>query len=474
MMWIADWRRVLPTALFACALPLAALPLAAQDQPQPAPQPADPADADAAAAAAALAKAKDLIGKMQSDDYQTREDAQATLEKMGRAAVPALKQALQSTTDPDLSWRLEGLIEKAAKAAPEPQQRPQRQPFQANPGGGGAIMPGGMSMTVIDGTGSYSKSSLPNGGIRASRTPRGGETETREFKSEEEFKAEWPDVAKRFGGITLRLSPRVLPADPQDPQDEPRSQDENGPQRVMPFPGPFGPNGGQADEATEELQRRLQEMLQQMMNGQGMQLPDPSDLVPDEFEKMLEDMQRQADEMQRQLEELGRDADEALRNRLRELRDRRPDPGTEPDAFRRWAEEWRRLNDGMGMGQSQERDPQSQERNAPNGQSTPNGPNGPNGPTATVAGVSFGPIDPAIRAQLQLGEREGLLVTGLHDDGLLVTAGLQRFDVLLTVNQRPVFSADDVAAALAAVPEGSQYVVTVIRKKERLQLLGNK
>ncbi|MGE3851361.1 MAG: PDZ domain-containing protein [Planctomycetota bacterium] len=465
MKWITDWRRVLPATVLCVAVPMAALPLAAQDPAQP----GTPGNTDA------NATAKKLIGELQSDDYQTRENARTALEKLGRDALPELKKALQSTTDPDLSWRLEELIEKASRTGQngQPNGGFRVTPREMNPGQNGQNVGPMVSMAIADGTGSYSKSTLADGRLRVSRTPKGGETETREFKDDAEFKAEWPEVHEKFarmGSFTLRIQPRNTP--PSTPQGDPQGETQPAP---PPFPGPFGGPNGQNDPSVEDLQRRLQELLEQMMNreqGQGPNATDPNQLLPRGMREMLEDLQRQSEEMQRELEGLGQSMQEAereLRERLQAMRDRRPDPETAPEAFRRWLEEYQKLQEGAGPEQQQ------QERRERGNLAQPQAVEPARPATGTmVGGAMFGPVDSAIRSQLQLGEREGVLVTGLKDEGLLVAAGLQRYDVLLSVNNRPIASPEDVQTALDAVPAGSQYVLKVIRKKERLQLLGTK
>jgi hypothetical protein len=57
--------------------------------------------------------AKELVGKLGSPVYAEREKATRELAKMGRMALPALQEALGSSTEPEVALRAEGLLPKA-------------------------------------------------------------------------------------------------------------------------------------------------------------------------------------------------------------------------------------------------------------------------------------------------------------------------------------------------------------------------
>ncbi|MFO0956894.1 MAG: site-2 protease family protein [Isosphaeraceae bacterium] len=55
-----------------------------------------------------------------------------------------------------------------------------------------------------------------------------------------------------------------------------------------------------------------------------------------------------------------------------------------------------------------------------------------------ILGATLSPVNEALRAQLDLPEGQGLLVETLADGGAAAKAGLQRFDVLLSLNDQPL------------------------------------
>jgi hypothetical protein len=57
--------------------------------------------------------AKEWVGKLGSPVYAEREKATRELAKMGRMALPALQEALGSSTEPEVALRAEGLLPKA-------------------------------------------------------------------------------------------------------------------------------------------------------------------------------------------------------------------------------------------------------------------------------------------------------------------------------------------------------------------------
>lgn len=92
--------RLLPRLACACLLALAAAVshAAAEDAP------AKPEEA-------ARAEVAKLVKDLGSDEYGTREAADAKLRKLGRDALPALKEALERTDDPETMARLKKIVE---------------------------------------------------------------------------------------------------------------------------------------------------------------------------------------------------------------------------------------------------------------------------------------------------------------------------------------------------------------------------
>lgn len=62
-----------------------------------------------------LARARDLVNKLSSESFEEREDAQEELGKMGRLAMPALLEGLNSNPSPEVRFRCQALIPKAAQ-----------------------------------------------------------------------------------------------------------------------------------------------------------------------------------------------------------------------------------------------------------------------------------------------------------------------------------------------------------------------
>jgi serine protease Do len=74
---------------------------------------------------------------------------------------------------------------------------------------------------------------------------------------------------------------------------------------------------------------------------------------------------------------------------------------------------------------------------------------GPGDETGSTAfGFDIGDVPPALRQRLQLGEREGAVVTQVYPGGPAETAGLQPGDVIVEVDRSPVAGGEDAEAKL--------------------------
>jgi hypothetical protein len=76
---------------------------------------ASPNPKDLAIPPAELARAKELVKKLASEEFEEREEAQETLEKMGRLAMPALLEGLNTNPSPEVRSRCLALVPKAAQ-----------------------------------------------------------------------------------------------------------------------------------------------------------------------------------------------------------------------------------------------------------------------------------------------------------------------------------------------------------------------
>ncbi|HWE01482.1 MAG TPA: hypothetical protein VG326_03660 [Tepidisphaeraceae bacterium] len=125
--------KIFPTALFALTLAASATAIPTT---QPAPVSTVPATQPAPGAIA------ELIHQLGADDFHVRRDAGQKLKRMGNAAVPALKEARQST-DPEIQAR-------AAELLQEIDEPPVI--VEAVPQGTGASGAHSMSMSISDGS----------------------------------------------------------------------------------------------------------------------------------------------------------------------------------------------------------------------------------------------------------------------------------------------------------------------------------
>jgi len=90
-----------------------------------------------------------------------------------------------------------------------------------------------------------------------------------------------------------------------------------------------------------------------------------------------------------------------------------------------------------------------------------------------VLGLTLTPIEPALRAQLDLSEGEGLMVQEVAPESPASAAGLQKNDLVLTIDNRPVRSIDDVRRRIEAAPDSAKDLeIQYIRggKRERVRV----
>jgi serine protease Do len=77
-------------------------------------------------------------------------------------------------------------------------------------------------------------------------------------------------------------------------------------------------------------------------------------------------------------------------------------------------------------------------------------------------GLALQDLSPDLRQQLQApAEVHGAVVANVEPGSSAEIAGLQRGDVILEVNRKPVHSAQDVQQALSSVPKGQDALVLV-------------
>lgn len=85
-------------------------------------------------------------------------------------------------------------------------------------------------------------------------------------------------------------------------------------------------------------------------------------------------------------------------------------------------------------------------------------------------GLKLLPISPMLRAQMDLGETEGVLVGSVEDPGPATTAGIQKGDILLSIQGNSVAALGDVARLLRGRSAGESLEMKINRKGDILTL----
>lgn len=89
-------------------------------------------------------------------------------------------------------------------------------------------------------------------------------------------------------------------------------------------------------------------------------------------------------------------------------------------------------------------------------------------------GVWIGQMTDPLRYQLDLADGVGLLVESIVPGSLADRIGMQRFDVLVSVNGEKVGEPGAVRTILGDVPEGGKVTLEVIRKGKTMSLIGTR
>ena len=90
--------------------------------------------------------------------------------------------------------------------------------------------------------------------------------------------------------------------------------------------------------------------------------------------------------------------------------------------------------------------------------------------TRGYLGVSIQSITPDLAKAMKLQDRKGALVSEVVSGSPADKAGVQSGDVIVTFNQKPVDSAHDLPAMVAATPVGQEVAVVVLRAGRKQQL----
>jgi len=90
--------------------------------------------------------------------------------------------------------------------------------------------------------------------------------------------------------------------------------------------------------------------------------------------------------------------------------------------------------------------------------------------TETFLGVFTAPLDPALRAQLDLPEGVGMLVVSVAPGSPAAEAGVKTYDVLHKLDDQILVNTDQLATLVRAHKAGEKVTLTVIRKAKPVTL----
>ena len=85
-------------------------------------------------------------------------------------------------------------------------------------------------------------------------------------------------------------------------------------------------------------------------------------------------------------------------------------------------------------------------------------------------GVQYIPLPPAAAAKLNLKPGTGMFVMTVQDNSPAALAGIQKFDIIISLNNQPIASAADVTRVIDGAPAGSPVKVHIWRSGQELDL----
>jgi hypothetical protein len=151
---------------------------------------------------------QDLIRKLGSEDFATREQASDELKKIGKPAREALQKAAEENGDPEVRQRAQALLEdKPAPEKPAPRRAiPVPPPAPGRPGVRGSSV----SVRTSNGDSTYTikpAEDLPVlvfhkaavGKVKLEYTDEKGDAKSAEAATLDDFLKEQPELAKKFG-----------------------------------------------------------------------------------------------------------------------------------------------------------------------------------------------------------------------------------------------------------------------------------
>jgi hypothetical protein len=146
---------------------------------------------------------QDLIRKLGSEDYTTREQATQELQKIGKPARPPQEKAAEESKDPEVRQRAQNLLDEKSpprKSVPVPPPAPGRQGFR-----GSAV-----SVSTINGNSTYSIRPFDDtppltfhkdaaGSVKLDYTDDKGEAKAAEAPTLAAFLSDHAELAQKFG-----------------------------------------------------------------------------------------------------------------------------------------------------------------------------------------------------------------------------------------------------------------------------------
>jgi hypothetical protein len=198
---------------------------------------------------------QDLIKKLGSDDFATREQATEALKKAGKAAKEPLQKAAEESEDPEVRQRAKDILEEMTRA-PQGSRKPALPaPQPGRPGVRGSSVSvrsvngdTAYQITPFDGSPVLNFEKAASGKVKLIYADEQGQSASAESASLEAFVKDHPELAQRFGitedGIdyagsrvsfkggaqvpNFRFGPplrpgRALPPAPPVPPEEPES-----------------------------------------------------------------------------------------------------------------------------------------------------------------------------------------------------------------------------------------------------------
>jgi len=148
---------------------------------------------------------QDLIRKLGSEDYATREQANEELKKIGKPAREALKKAADENSDPEVRQRAQALLDESSK----PEKPAPRRATPLPPGRPG-VRGSSVSVRTVNGDSTYTirpSDDLPAltfhkaaaGPVKLEYSDASGESKTADAPTLDGFLKDHADLAQKFG-----------------------------------------------------------------------------------------------------------------------------------------------------------------------------------------------------------------------------------------------------------------------------------